>query len=251
MQITSEPWHAGIYHQNKTLYWMPSDTQEIFEESLKDPAKHKYLEQQGWLDRLAIQYKINSNGFRCDEFESDSDCLVALGCSFTVGIGLPENQTWPWLLGQFLNLKVYNLAWGGNSADACFRMAQYWIPKLKPRLVCMLTPPAGRIELLTASGPWPPAENILPTNNTIIPDLNNSVYLKHWFGNSLNSQVNIDKNKLAVEMIAKNNNADYIVFDVDSEESTRPHLYGYARDFLHVSGKGQSNLANKMLEHHE
>lgn len=252
MQITSsktwEPWHPGIEKKSQILNWMPTDTQECFERSLADSKKHAYLESQGWLDPLAITYEINHRGFRSDQFVRDHPCMIALGCSFTVGIGLPQHQVWPWIVARALNLKVYNLAWGGSSADTCFRLANHWIPQLTPRLVCMLSPPASRFELLTAPGPWPPAQVILPNCQTVITDLATDTFVKHWWANDLNAQTNSIKNKLAVQQIAHQNQAEFIVADVDSELSMRPHLHGWARDFMHVGPAGHQVLAKKMLK---
>jgi len=242
-----EPWHSGAYQKGKILNWLPTDTQEYFEKNITDPERRAYLVEQGWLDHAAIEYEINDHGFRSDQFLYDQPCMIALGCSYTVGIGLAQHQVWPWLVGAELNLRVYNLAWGGTSADTCFRMADYWIPQLKPQVVCMLTPPSNRFELLTAPGPWPAAEVIMPNTATTIENLKNDTFVKHWWTNDLNSYANSRKNKLAIEMIANKNNARLATFDVDTESSMRPDIHGYARDFLHVGPLGHQNLAKKML----
>jgi hypothetical protein len=242
-----EPWHPGINQKGKILNWLPSDTQEYFEKNIADPEQQEYLAQQGWSDPTAIEYSINNHGFRSDQFLRDHPCMIALGCSFTVGIGLPHHQVWPWILGAALNLRVYNLAWGGASTDTCFRMADYWIPQLNPQLVCMLTPPSNRFELLTASGPWPAAEVIMPNTSTVLENLKNDTFVKHWWTNELNARFNSRKNKLAIEMIASKNSAPIVIFDVDTESSMRPHIHGYARDFLHVGPSGHQELAKKML----
>ena len=162
MNNISPPWHPGIYYAGQTLDWMPTDTKEIFEQLMQDPVHQEYFANLGWLEPGAINYKINSYGFRAEEFVEGQPCIVALGCSYTVGIGLPYKDIWPTLVGNALGLPVYNLAWGGSSADTCFRMARYWIPKLTPVHVLMLTPPESRIELVMSQGNSPPVEVYLP-----------------------------------------------------------------------------------------
>lgn len=92
---------------------------------------------------LGYKYNTNEHGFRSDEFIGD-DGIIFLGCSLTYGYGLEEDETWPWIVGKHFQSKVWNLAMSGHGDDACFIVAQKWIPKLKPKLVCMLTPPPGR-----------------------------------------------------------------------------------------------------------
>jgi hypothetical protein len=238
------PWHPGVYHANSTMEWMPTDSKESFDRLIKDPAHYEYFKAQGWLEPLAITYQINSEGFRCDEFIENEPCLVALGCSFTVGIGLPLADTWPTLVGKKLGLRVYNLGWGGSSADTCFRLARYWIPKLKPQVVCMLTPPRARVELMTMQSP--PAEVFMPMSMSSL-SVDDDIFLKHWMGNEENHFINQEKNQLAIESIALSNNARYASLDADKEGSLCRDLVGYARDHMHAGPIGQKQIANRML----
>jgi hypothetical protein len=244
------PWHFGTSLAGQQLDWMPTDTQEHFNQLIQDPAHREYFEKQGWTRSGAITYKINRNGFRSEEFESDVPCMLALGCSFTMGIGLPIDCLWPTLIGQQLNLKVYNLAWGGISADTCFRLARYWIPKLRPQLVCMLTPPRTRIELLMDQGCQPPAEVFLPMSesNYLSEDFINDTFLKHWWLNDKNGLINNEKNTLAIQQLAINNLAKFASLKADEEMSKSREEVGYARDYMHAGPRGHELVAEKMLK---
>lgn len=110
MDFTNAPPHFGQDLANQTLEWLPSDTKENYEKLIKDPKHLEYFKTLGWDKPGAITYKINSQGFRCDEFEP-GDYLAAFGCSYTAGIGLPVDVLWPTLVGEKLNLRVANLAW--------------------------------------------------------------------------------------------------------------------------------------------
>ena len=243
------PWHPGVYSANTVSDWMPTDTKEIFDQLVQEPHHYEYFKHHGWLEPSAITYKINSNGFRCDEFDYTSSCIIALGCSYTVGIGLPLESTWPTLVGNALGIKVYNLAWGGSSADTCFRMAEYWIPKLKPTAVFMLTPPTARIELIMAPGNTPPVEVFLPMSESrhFSPS---DVYLKHWFINETNAQINSKKNKLAIGELCRLNNAKFSVLDSATEMSCSRDIVGYARDYMHAGPRGHQILAEKFIKQH-
>jgi hypothetical protein len=241
------PWHFGINSAGQQLDWVPTDTKESYERMIQDPVHRSYFEKQGWTDPGAITYKINKNGFRSDEFESGVPCMIALGCSFTMGIGLPIDCLWPTLIGQQLNLKVYNLAWGGISADTCFRLARYWIPKLQPQLVCMLSPPRTRIELLMDVGCQPPADVFMPVSESKHFN-NHDIFLKHWWLNDENGQINNEKNMLAVQQLAINNLAKFVGLRADEEMSKSREEVGYARDYMHAGPRGQQLVAEKMLK---
>jgi hypothetical protein len=244
----SPPWHPGLVYAKKTLEWLPTDTEENFKQLIQDPAHDEYFKQQGWTHPNAITYRINSQGFRCDEFETTHQpCMIALGCSFTVGIGLPVECIWPSLLGQKLNLKVYNLAWGGSSADTCFRLAQYWIPALQPKLVAMLAPPRTRIELLMDSKCQPPVEVFMPQSKSRYFN-ESDVFLKHWWLNDTNGQLNNEKNTLAIKQLTLSHGAKFVSLTADEEMSRSREEVGYARDYMHAGPVGHVLVANKMLK---
>jgi len=250
MQIDSikKPWHFGTYSAGKTTEWMPTDSKESFDRLVQDPAHRKYFEEQGWLEPGAITYQINNEGFRCDEFVENEPCMVVLGCSYTVGIGLPLKDIWATKVGAALGLRVCNLAWGGSGIDTCFRLARYWIPRLKPRVVCMLAPPRSRIELITmsVSPTHPYSEVFMPMSGSSL-FTKNDIFLKHWFGNEENHTLNQEKNMLAIESIAHNNQAKYACLMADRETACSRDMVGYARDYMHTGPVGHDILADKLL----
>jgi hypothetical protein len=247
----SPPWHSGIKYAEKTLEWMPSDTEENFKQMIQDPVHNEYFKQQGWTQPNAITYRINQHGFRCDEFEhTHQPCMIALGCSYTMGIGLPVECIWPTLVGKKLNLKVYNLAWGGISADTCFRLVRYWIDRLNPTLVCMLAPPRTRIELLMDTECSPPAEVFMPSSESrfLRQDFVNDIFLKHWWLNDENGQLNNEKNILAIKQLTLNHGANFVGLTADEEMSRSREEVGYARDYMHAGPVGHTLIANKMFK---
>jgi hypothetical protein len=174
--------------------------------------------------------------------------MVVLGCSYTVGIGLPLKDIWATKVGAALGLRVCNLAWGGSGIDTCFRLARYWIPRLKPRVVCMLAPPRSRIELITmsVSPTHPYSEVFMPMSGSSL-FTKNDIFLKHWFGNEENHTLNQEKNMLAIESIAHNNQAKYACLMADRETACSRDMVGYARDYMHTGPVGHDILADKLL----
>jgi hypothetical protein len=59
-------------------------------------------------------YRANTYGYRSDEFSSGVS-LLAAGCSFTFGIGVPEDAIWSNVLSKKLGLSVANISRPGAS----------------------------------------------------------------------------------------------------------------------------------------
>lgn len=239
------PWHPGIHVANTVSEWMPTDTKESFEKLCKTPEYLEYFRQQGWLEPGAITYKINRHGFRCDDFD-ERDCMLALGCSFTIGIGLPVESTWPQLVGKQLGLVAYTMAWGGSSNDSCFRLAEYWIPELLPKAVFMLSPPPSRFELIRASG-FPPIETYMPNSESNSATEVDS-FLKHWHTMEENSRLNQKKNKLAIRALCAEYDIPCFIYDAFDHMAMSREEIGYARDRMHGGPGGHKRLADRMLD---
>jgi len=230
---------------------MPSDTEENFQRLMQDPQHRQYFHELGWDQPGAITYRINSNGFRCPEFDTTGDWFLALGCSYTMGIGLPESGLWPTMVAKSLGLNCANLSWGGSSADTCFRWAEYWIPVLRPRAVAMLAPPAARIELILCPDfvkhPQTPMIDVyLPQSLSLNFNPNDS-FLTHWFAEIENSRVNNRKNKLAVRQICADLGIPCVAFDAHEVMSGTREELGYARDYLHGGLPAHRMIAERVL----
>jgi len=232
-------WHAGKRLANSTSEWLSSDTPESFARMMRHYEHQQYFAEKGWDQPNAITYQLNSEGFRCEEFNADP-CIVALGCSYTVGIGLPVESTWPWQVGQVLGLRVVNLAWGGYAADSCFRLAEYWLPKLNPALVVMLAPPVDRVEVLTQK------EHMvyMPTN---MPPTASDPFITEWMLNSENSRLNSVKNKLALQQLCKNLHTTCQTYDANIYMADSRERLEYARDYMHAGPRGHRILVEKIL----
>jgi len=103
-----------------------------------------WMPDEKWPKSKSVTSNVNKHGFRSDDFDDSEEGFIFLGCSLTEGYGLEEHETWPWIVGEYFGVKVWNLAQGGQGDDVCFINALKWIPKLNPKAVCMLIPPYGR-----------------------------------------------------------------------------------------------------------
>jgi hypothetical protein len=250
MNINDTPPHFGKPYAGQTLHWLPTDTKENYDRLMQDPGHQQYFAKLGWDQPGAITYKFNSYGFRADEFDG-SPCMVALGCSYSVGIGLPDHVTWARQTATALGLKCANLSWGGYSADSCFRLAEYWVPRLKPKYVCMLAPPRHRIEvLLDNQDPGfkqLPVEVFLPQSQSSLFSPNDH-YLKHWFLNDENALINQRKNILAIRQLCADLNIPCTIHNAEEHMWWSREEIGYARDYMHGGPKIHNALTKKFVD---
>ena len=73
-----------------------------------------------------IKYYINSKGYRYypDKSVKKNKKAFCFGCSFTLGHGLPDNETWPYILGEKLGEEwsVENYGKSGASFEEITRI---------------------------------------------------------------------------------------------------------------------------------
>ena len=224
--------HQYSHYANKTVEWLPADTQARYEENLK--INYSQLKENDWLDKK-FTYSFNQHGFRCDEFTSDPS-IMFLGCSHTCGIGLPIENSWAYLVSKKLNLNMVNLGIGGSGPDTSFKLANHYIPQLKPNIVVYFEPNNARFGLIdirrniTEFSPW-------NSQNDTYNDFYNA-----WASNEENLNLNGLKHKLAIEAICNRNNIKLITFN--DNYFLRLDL---ARDLLHNGIKSNEEFSKIVL----
>jgi hypothetical protein len=238
------PWQPGKTVANQTLKWLPTDTENTFQQLIQNEEYCEYFRKKGWLEPDAITYRINSNGFRSEEFDPNADSMVALGCSYTIGIGLPEQATWSYLVSQALGLKNYNLAWGGTSADTCFMLADYWLPVLRPKLVVMAAPPKHRFDLIS--------EKINHCYDTYLPaseigGADQDGFVKTWFLNDRNADLNNARNRLAIEGLCSRLKIRCLTYNAHDWFAKSREEVEYARDRMHAGPLGHKLFAERIV----
>lgn len=219
--------HQNSHLANRTKMWSSRDSEDVYQKNLRDPQQRQLLASNGWIDNF-FTYTYNSHGFRCDEFDPNADAFVALGCSFTEGVGLPQEQTWPAILAQQLGTSYWNLGVGGGSADMCFRLANHYLAWLRPKFVVLLCPTPARLEYYGDSS-WC---NLQATQVHSYP---NDIFLRQWFLNDVNSELNNQKNILAIQALCRNLDIEYYWCSTDSwiagKDDSVPLTW--ARDLAH------------------
>lgn len=134
------------YHEfaNQSLKWLSTDTEQLYQKNLK--YRYNELKNTGLIDNN-FTYDFNSHGFRSPEFTTDSTVMF-LGCSNTMGVGMPNDLIWPTLVSQKLNMRSANLGIGGSGPDTAFRMCLGYIDKINPKIVVHMVNPGIRFELV-------------------------------------------------------------------------------------------------------
>lgn len=130
------------YHFKSGIHkWIPGDTESVFESNFKEASKL------GWT-KDSITYNIDSLGHRNDfELEQNQVYNVYLGCSFTYGIGVPNEKTWVHVLNRNLQYPAFNLGVPGCGIDTCYRLLKYYIDKIKINSIFLFVPPLNRREI--------------------------------------------------------------------------------------------------------
>jgi hypothetical protein len=134
-------------HPGESLSFSGKYRDAIFGDSLLEHPNHDRF---AYLDNVQ-DYKLNSSGYRGPEFSVNTDLLFS-GCSFTYGIGIPEDGIWGSVLGEKMGLSYNNLSLSGASISWMTRQIfayfkKYGNPKV---LVCLFPNPT---KLFFASDP--------------------------------------------------------------------------------------------------
>lgn len=225
--------HDSLYKKlaKKTVKWLTSDTEEQYKSHLV--TKYDQLKKYGWIERSEFDYKFNEYGFRCDNF-SEEPTIMFLGCSNTIGIGVPENDRWSNIVSRNLNLKCANLGIGGSSLDTAFRMCHGWIDKINPKLVILRKPPGTRFELVTSVN----QQHISAWKGT------NDTFYKVWSIDDNNAEFNSMKNIMAIQYMCDERKIKLVV--AESFYRNFPE-FDLARDLIHAGSKSNKCFADKVL----
>ena len=222
------------------LDWYPSDTKERFK---SQPQDH----QDYWHEQPPLRYKLNTYGFRSDEFPEKEyrESITFLGCSQTFGTGIHKESTWASLVAKHYNLLEINLAIASGSLDSAFRVYNEWQPIHKSKITCLLLPPSNRMEL-ARNAVWDPNmshwENV---GHWSLGEKSNYGFETKTFMmdllSDINQEVRTDRNLAAIKYIAQETESTFIVSSFEGE-------YDKARDNLHGGPEWNRNMANKFIK---
>jgi len=230
--------HCNDQFRSITQLWHSSDSLERFEKNCNDLKKQAILERSGWMDPDCISYKFNSFGFRDEEFD-DRPAGLALGCSHTQGVGLPESVVWPRILSSVTGTHIWNLGVAGSGIDTAFRLLDHWLPKINPKFVVFCVPSRSRVEIFDRGMPVSLFPEFVPAHL--------EGFYKHWAIDETNAKILKRKNLLAMQYLCDRTNITFRYLDHSElwklDNNCRP---GWARDLMHCGVEQQTMFAQKM-----
>lgn len=101
-----------------------------------------------WIYRTEkIYYKFNKHGHRCVDIDQlEQDYFLFAGCSFTEGVGLKLERTYPYIVSQHFNRSYYNISLGGSGPDVTLYNLIGFLSQVKhkPNLVIIQWPDFSR-----------------------------------------------------------------------------------------------------------
>ena len=99
----------------------------------------------------SVNYKLNKYGLRVSDksplLERNLD-IMAFGCSFTYGVGIPIEESWTELVFKNLNFKGLNFGYPGSSTTKIIRHIINIAPFFKPKNIVILLPHFCREEIV-------------------------------------------------------------------------------------------------------
>jgi hypothetical protein len=132
--------HIGM--SSVTTEYAHTDNEELYLKNKKRFGKSWY-----YYDN-PIKYNINSMGYRMPEFDKINwdNYILFLGCSFTVGIGLHLENTFPYIVSKKLNCDYVNGAIGGSSPDFAVNNLIHFLNRAEklPKSVVITWPDTSR-----------------------------------------------------------------------------------------------------------
>lgn len=128
-------WHP----KSSTTTWFCTDTEENFKQK-----------ENNFFTSESFGYNFNQYGYRIGNNDWDLNTskqrVITLGCSHTVGVGVPWEKTWSSLFAEEINSELFNLSVAGGSADTVFRTLYQSIDTIKPDVVAIFWPDSIRWE---------------------------------------------------------------------------------------------------------
>jgi hypothetical protein len=153
-----------------------------------------------------IIYRFNAQGYRCPEFDASADIrIVAIGCSYVLGYGLPQHALFHEIFAEKLRamvspktVVVWNLGRCGMSNDYINRMLYLAVPQLKPHIVLINFTHLSRREYLSVQGKYVSYNPTFKPKDEVVKDI-----LSHFaaLSSPFDDQMNFFRNYKGIECL--------------------------------------------------
>ena len=209
----------------KTVQWCHTDTPENLN---KNPHRNDW-------ENADVTYTFNKQGFRTYDLVSlfKQPVNIALGCSHTLGVGMPADSIWPALIEKDTGIPTLNLGIGGGSTDCVSRILMNVSSLYTVRTVFIAWPELTRFEKY-----FPHSISNMQSHDAGAEDV--------WNMSDSQSSQRFYKNQAIVYMLSKMHN--FLVKEVDATDiiiKYRPHQQ--ARDGMHPGFDAHKKFAEMFL----
>jgi len=242
--------------------WAGTDSYKAFQTNID---KLQY-----WVDN-PFDYRVNKQEFRTniDLDNHKGDVSIALGCSNTFGLGMPEEWIWPTLMVEHVNHPVVNLGIAGSGPDHHYLALHYVIYKLNIKNVFHFHQVFGRRLMINYK-----SEDDKKLAPLSFQDDKHRVYEDRYWKNVMVDEGMIDfEHKRAIDAIAgmcysrgikyynfntqpytkyfTKSNYDIDTLDRSSTKQTSNILQGdiCSRDLIHPSKFQHRDIAQRFIDH--
>jgi hypothetical protein len=138
---------------NPLKYWNPNEFEISSFKFKLDERKNKIFKTSGSDNTNLCTYTYNELGFRGDSIKKEGFKVMSLGCSITEGVGVNDNETWPYQFTSLIPAGVdMNFGTGGRSNDFICRCLLTYYDVIKPDLVLIMYTFLHRREIYTEDG---------------------------------------------------------------------------------------------------
>ena len=237
-------YHNYSPHANLSLNWVGTDQPDNQREKL-DPSFRPIWEKSGWTDGTVIEYQFNSGGFRTDEFDQ-SERIMILGSSPTVGVGLHRSQTWSELLSKKINMPIWNLATGTGCSDTMYRVCKNYLPQLNVTMVIEVGGEKDAFEIYYQNQ-W---QIINSPEHFFDPALEGMI--RTWYTGQENQQINQEKNTAAIRWVCHENQVPYYKFSLGDIHMKKHKVIGmndWSRCGHHSGPRFHAAAADYIADH--
>ena len=179
-------------------YWNPKGFEISSFQFKLDERKNQTHRTSGSDNTGLCLYSYNELGFRGDSIKKEGFKIMSLGCSFTEGVGVNNNETWSAQFTKLIPNGVdMNFGTGGRSSDYIVRCLLTYFDLIKPDLVLIMYPHTFRREIYTSDNgiePFMPThswgflketEEGVKIQNNLIEIQNENEDFINWYKNHL------------------------------------------------------------------
>jgi len=245
---------------NPLEYWNPENFEiSSFKFKLNERKGKSYITS-GSDNSGLCTYTYNELGFRGQSISKEGFRIMSLGCSNTEGVGVNDDQTWPYQFSKLIPNGVdFNFGTGGRSNDFISRCLISYYDIIKPDLVLVMYTSPTRREIYTKDGGIEP---FVPTVSWgFMEETQNGreiqEHLTH-LQNDIEDHINWYKNHMLIKLFLESKkcnwlwNGWYATNDYNDENRFDGNFYpfiDYGVDGLHPGPRHNKDYAMGLYNH--